>query len=127
MQPISMHLGDYKGELCVVDEYPLPREPTQMVLYWPTGIRVYDFQRGYGEGLMGRSVRYSGSSGLYSIDGTQLKIRLATGGQTKPIHSKKVPIPAPKVRKGVEVRYYDGRWEKYLKTKGWVSIPQKKV
>jgi hypothetical protein len=28
------------------------------------------------------------------------------------------PIPCPKVRKGIDTRYRDGRWEKCLKT-GW--------
>ena len=29
------------------------------------------------------------------------------------------PYPAPAIRKGVESRYQNGRWEKYLQTKGW--------
>ena len=29
------------------------------------------------------------------------------------------PLPCPKVRKGIETRYRNGRWEKRLKT-GWV-------
>ena len=31
------------------------------------------------------------------------------------------PYPCPKVRRGVEMRYHDGVWQKYLKTQGWVS------
>lgn len=31
-----------------------------------------------------------------------------------------VPIPCPKVRKGIETRYRHGRWEKCLRA-GWVS------
>jgi hypothetical protein len=31
------------------------------------------------------------------------------------------PLPCPKVRAGVETRYHDGRWEKYLKARGWVA------
>jgi len=121
------YLGEYKGELCVIDEDSLSSEPKMLVLYWPTGIRAADFQASYGSDMMGRQVRSGRFGGSYIIDGTRLQVNLTDGGQTRPIHSKKVPIPAPKVRKGVEVRYYDGRWEKYLKTKGWVSIPQKKV
>lgn len=30
------------------------------------------------------------------------------------------PIPCPKVRKGIETRYRQGRWEKCLKT-GWTA------
>lgn len=31
-----------------------------------------------------------------------------------------VPAPPPKVRRGIETRWYQGRWEKLLQTKGWV-------
>lgn len=31
-----------------------------------------------------------------------------------------VPLPCPRVRKGIETRYRRGRWEKYLQTRGWV-------
>ena len=31
-------------------------------------------------------------------------------------------VPCPKVRKSVETRYHNGRWEKYLKTSGWVDV-----
>ena len=31
------------------------------------------------------------------------------------------PIPQPKVRKGIEARYRNGRWEKYTKAHGWTA------
>lgn len=31
------------------------------------------------------------------------------------------PIPCPKVRKGIDTRYYCGRWEKYSKREGWIA------
>jgi hypothetical protein len=34
--------------------------------------------------------------------------------------SSERPIPPPKVRAGIEVRYTSGRWEKLLR-KGWVA------
>ena len=118
------YLGDYKGELCVIDEDSLSDEPKMLVLYWPTGIRTADFLASYGSDMIGRQVRSGRFAGSYIIDGTRLQINLTEGGQTRPIHNKIIPIPAPKVRKGIEVRYYNGRWQKYLKTKGWVTIPQ---
>ena len=30
-------------------------------------------------------------------------------------------IPAPKVRKGTEIRYQYGRWEKFSKREGWIA------
>ena len=29
-------------------------------------------------------------------------------------------VPRPKVRKGIDLRYYLGKWEKYSKREGWV-------
>lgn len=48
-------------------------------------------------------------------------LRLRDGPQTQPIRTDIVPYPCPKVRKGMETRYRDGRWQKYLKTEGWVA------
>jgi hypothetical protein len=38
----------------------------------------------------------------------------------KACESSERPIPPPKVRAGIEVRYTSGRWEKLLR-KGWVA------
>ncbi len=48
------YLGDYKGELCVIDEDSFSNEPKMLVLYWPTGIRTDDFLASYGSDMMGR-------------------------------------------------------------------------
>jgi hypothetical protein len=34
---------------------------------------------------------------------------------------EEVPVPCPKVKAGTETRWHAGRWQKYLKTKGWVT------
>lgn len=44
-------------------------------------------------------------------------------GQAEAAFVKEIPIPPPKVRAGVEVRWNEGRWQKYLKAKGWVDLP----
>ena len=36
-----------------------------------------------------------------------------------PAFGENTPIPPPKVRAGVEVRYQNGEWQKYDKRKGW--------
>jgi hypothetical protein len=41
-------------------------------------------------------------------------------GNTKADHVETVSAPSPKVRGGVQTRWYQGRWEKLLK-KGWVA------
>lgn len=40
-------------------------------------------------------------------------------GHTQAVNCKERPLPCPKVRKGIGVRYQCGRWEKLLR-KGWV-------
>jgi len=49
----------------------------------------------------------------------------ANGGKTLPTWVERKPVPSPKVRAGTEVRWsgYLGCWEKHLKSKGWVSVP----
>jgi len=41
-------------------------------------------------------------------------------GQTKSIDTVIEPILCPKVRKGIETRWHNGRWEKLLKA-GWTT------
>lgn len=47
---------------------------------------------------------------------------LPGGGQQKAVHTVRRAIPPPKVKAGIETRWNSDRerWEKYLKTKGWV-------
>jgi hypothetical protein len=47
-------------------------------------------------------------------------IHLKDGGSTKPIKTEVIPIPCPKVRKGLDTRFERGAWQKYLKSQGWV-------
>jgi hypothetical protein len=46
---------------------------------------------------------------------------LSEYGNTRSMAIETEPIAAPKVRKGIETRYRDGRWQKYLKSEGWVT------
>lgn len=123
---LVQRLGEWKGELCVYDEDTHYGEPTKFLRWWPTGIRAFDFYRNYGEDLRNAPVRHSGAHGVYEVmtkQGSQpLRIQLARGGATVPIHFEKVPYPCPRVKIGTKTRYYDGKWWKLLKTRGWVQI-----
>jgi hypothetical protein len=55
----------------------------------------------------------------YLGNGNYFYGKLAQGGQTPSIIIEETPVPRPKVR--VDTRWQSGRWEKYLKTKGWVA------
>lgn len=116
-------LGEWDGQLCVVSEDTHSSEPILYRRYWPVGIRAYDFKRNYGEELMGHRVYPTGPSshGIYGIEGSRFQVQLINGGQTRPVHFVKEPIKPPKVKAGAEVRYRDGRWQKYLKSRGWTD------
>lgn len=46
---------------------------------------------------------------------------MAQGGSTPAIITEESEVECPKVRAGIETRWKDGCWQKYLKTKGWVA------
>lgn len=97
-------------------------KPEEIVNYYPTGLRTKDLEYQYGKTLPA-DLAYS-SSGVYAIvDGSYyprpLRIALPQLGATKCTKQEIIPIPAPKVRKGIELRWR-GHWEKYLKAEGWV-------
>lgn len=116
-------LGEWDGQLCVVSEDTLSSAPVLIRKYWPVGIKAYDFKRNYGSDLMGRRVYPTGPSshGIYGIEGVRFQVQLINGGQTIPVHFVKEPIKPPKVKAGIEVRYVEGRWQKYLKSRGWTD------
>jgi hypothetical protein len=99
-------------------------KPEEIVNYYPTNIRSKDLEYNYGKTLPA-DLSYSGT-GVYAIvDGSYypspLRIALPQLGQTKCIKQEVIPIPCPKVRKGIETRWRNSRWEKYLKSEGWVT------
>lgn len=97
-------------------------KPIRYHIYWP----VKQCPKSDADYLIGREAGESGSGryGARTDDyprGYFVELPLLNGGQTMPIHSEEEPIPVPKVRRGIETRYRNGKWEKYLKAQGWVS------
>jgi len=97
-----------------------------MVLsHYPTGLR-WSAVRSDWSIEPGRAVepdRFYGA-GRYLLDCRPYRpvaVDLIDGGKTLPVKTDRQPIPCPKVRKGTETRYLMGHWQKYTKTKGWVS------
>lgn len=123
----AMRLGEWNGEICIVDEWTMDEKPTRVIAYWPTGIRAFNFYRNWGEDLKGAPARYTGRNGIYELmppgrNEKPIQIQLVRGGQTYAIHTDNVPYPCPKVKKGMQTRYFQGDWWKYLKSKGWTRI-----
>ena len=98
-------------------------KPIMHVLYWPTGLKAYDF-RAYDYELPAELADLGG--GAYQLPrktygGYGPVVRLTNGGQTKAEKIEHIDVPCPKVRKGVQTRWERGHWQKYLKTSGWVA------
>lgn len=79
-----------------------------------------------GHGLQRRRTGESNGQYVYSYDpslppgASRTVFMLKDGGRTQAYRIDSEPIPAPKVRKGIETRWKDGHWQKYLKAEGWV-------
>lgn len=78
------------------------------------------FKRDYGEDRIGQSLTWSRVREAYQ-DESKLFYDLPQGGKTRPEFTEETPFECPKVRRGIETRYRDGRWQKLLKS-GWVSV-----
>ena len=109
----------HNKQWCIQDSFPLYDKPEKVILHWPIG-SVYppigiDSYEGH-EVTKNSSYGYSIRAAAYQYSDIYLII---DQGRTKSIHTIVEPIPCPKVRKGIETRWYNGRWEKLLKS-GWV-------
>jgi len=107
------------------NEYSTPRQVTQ---YWPTTESAADTIRFLAEA--GKTLAdvelHRGHPGEYSFRtggawSSWVRCNLTNGGRTLPDHTEVIDLPAPKVRKGIEVRYRNGRWQKCLRT-GWQTV-----
>jgi hypothetical protein len=54
---------------------------------------------------------------ILAADGTR------GGGETQAAIVYSYDVPCPKVRKGIETRWYQGKWQKYTKARGWEDLP----
>ncbi len=116
-----------EGWLYIVDAQAQFSEPVRSVLFYPTGLRAYDWTEGRGLPLPAPVTPVGTYGGLYEYrpglgsQGFGLQIRLSEGGNTLPAFGENEPIPCPKVKKGTETRYRHGEWQKYLRSAGWVT------
>jgi hypothetical protein len=66
--------------------------------------------------LGGHDGRYRGQL----ANGVTYQVEIDPRAQAVKIEEQ--PIPCPKVRAGIETRFYRGTWQKYLKTSGWKTL-----
>ena len=106
---------------CIQDGFPAYDEPEMIIHHWPIGETDHPcFVIASHENS---EVSKSGCNFMYTLriaPYDHVRISLKDQGKTKSIDTIIEPIPCPKVRKGIETRYRNGKWEKELKS-GWVT------
>jgi hypothetical protein len=118
--------GDTFGHVCVRYSYTVSHKPEKVTLFWPVTpvISVRDACEFFPELANGAAQElYDHGQGHYSFmrsSGQRVPIQLTNGGQTQSIDTKIETVRAPRVRAGIETRWYNGAWQKYLKSQGWV-------
>ena len=121
--------SDINGTLCVQLSSMDSFDPVINRSHYPTELNTKDFMRNFSiESLDQLEITYQESYGIYqfcikdSLCGPKWKVQLINGEKTRLIKFEKIPIPCPKVRKGINTRYNGnkGYWEKELKP-GWCS------
>jgi hypothetical protein len=108
---------DDTRSLCAVSQWRESDRPEVTEAWYP----IMKCRRADWEHVIGLSATPS-RDGTYAatLPGTWRPIVfiLEHGGATKPVDFRRLPISAPKVRKGIRLEYRDGAWRKLLKT-GW--------
>lgn len=112
------------GRLLIRESSTDSYKPEEIVWYWPTRFGRRDLQCGPNFELIDAGEVQVWKSGYtYSVKFPGCSAWCETGihAKTKAVRVEVIPLECPRVRKGLDVRYRNGRWEKYLKTKGWVA------
>jgi len=72
--------------------------------------------------LAGDTLRVGGRDGRYGGSlRNGVRYELWIDPRANAVKVEETPIPCPKVRKGIETRFYRGTWQKYLKAAGWTA------
>ena len=109
-----------QGKWCIRSLYNMYNEPKMSICHWPIGkiSQRIDLSFYEGQEVTPRYDRYSGIYTLRTAPYQHIDLYLIDGGKTQSIETVTENIPCPKVRKGIETRWENGRWEKLLKS-GW--------
>ena len=107
-----------QGKWCIKNYYNLYNEPKISICHWPIGKISQRVDLSFYEG---HEVTSRGHSGIYTLriaPYQYVDLYLIDMSKTQSIETTIEDIPCPKVRKGIETRFENGRWEKLLKS-GW--------
>ena len=110
-------LDKHGGQICVVETGNMHDKPEAVESWWPTGRPSVDFTDDERAAAM---IIKGGYGYTFRVPGIGYWIDCPMHGDTRPVNVEILPIPRPKVRRGIETRYRDGQWQKRLKSRGWV-------
>jgi hypothetical protein len=113
MSRATVVLGWRDGWLCAVETDTRHNEPIQDTLYWP----LFRDSKAVWDADLGKPLRREGPYG-YSLGWR--RFRLAQEGQTTSLAVESAPVPKPP-RIRVPLRWHSGGWQKYDRTKGWIT------
>ncbi len=114
------------GQLFVLYETAHTDEPKITRLWWAVTCSIGSPHGGWERPKDGDLADYSSGSctGQWSTRDPETHRRtggVETGsGSVQAVYRETVDAPAPKIRKGIESRWSNGRWQKALKS-GWVD------
>ena len=115
------------GRIYIRHGEPAYNEPTLIIRYWPTRFGRHElesFSPDVPNNMPDQIVVREGSSQRYGYSlkfpGMGVWADCPLAGDSRCERIEQQPIPCPKVRAGIDVRYRDGRWQKCLKT-GWTN------
>lgn len=120
-------LSNVNGELCVCMVGDPWDKPEHTHSHYPTGVQIREFTKVFGD-IDQWEVHPQGNTFCIckkntGFAGASHTLHLKDGGQTKSVKFERIPVPRPKVKSGIEVRWNGShhRWEKLLKD-GWKPI-----
>jgi len=107
-------IEERNGYLYLVDRWTRSDEPVIDVMGWAivSHGRPVKVDR-YNRHLIGKTVVRQGNLFIIASNNQYVNVNTQQAG-----FREQIAVPRPKSR--VELRWHRGRWEKYLKAKGWV-------
>ena len=128
MMPVTYHLADVDGVLCIRCEQADYNRPMLVSCYWPTIATTRDFRRYHEcsvDDLLSRFEVTQSTPGEFVVRDRQLsshfapvfRLALTNGGQTSSIHASERPYDPPK--RAREKEYHGGHWH-VVRSGKWV-------
>lgn len=107
------------GRILIRDAFPDLDSAFESVHYWPTRWDSSDLRDPFtGESDDPAKIRVQRFGATYYLRFPRLNfdVELRLPGETRSVRFERVPVAPPKVRKGIELKWHNGRWCKRLKS-----------